>query len=82
LPEAVLAFVDDHVIIARHSLTTQIFQYRTGPQVGFVGMCAFQVRKGGIKDRLRQVNALADLAFYCGTGYKTTMGMGQTRRGD
>ncbi|HIE26026.1 TPA: CRISPR system precrRNA processing endoribonuclease RAMP protein Cas6 [Candidatus Poribacteria bacterium] len=29
---------------------------------------------------LKQVNVLADFAFYCGTGYKVTMGMGQTRR--
>ena len=32
------------------------------------------------EERLREVNLLADFAFYCGTGYKTTMGMGQTRR--
>ena len=31
-------------------------------------------------EMLRLVNLLADFAFYCGTGYKTTMGMGQTRR--
>jgi len=29
---------------------------------------------------LKQAGALANFAFYCGTGYKTTMGMGQTRR--
>ncbi len=28
----------------------------------------------------RQVNALVDYAFFCGTGIKTAMGMGQTRR--
>lgn len=32
------------------------------------------------EEMLRQVNLLADFAFYCGTGYKTSMGMGQTRR--
>jgi len=32
------------------------------------------------EEMLKQVNALADFAFYCGTGYKVTMGMGQTRR--
>jgi CRISPR-associated endoribonuclease Cas6 len=31
-------------------------------------------------DKLKALNALADFAFYCGTGAKTTMGMGQTRR--
>ena len=28
------------------------------------------------------LNALADYAFFCGTGHKTTQGMGQTRRLD
>jgi CRISPR-associated endoribonuclease Cas6 len=28
---------------------------------------------------LRRVNVLANFAFYCGTGYKTTMGLGQTK---
>ncbi len=31
---------------------------------------------------LQIANCLANFAFYCGTGYKTTMGMGQTRRVD
>ena len=34
------------------------------------------------ENMLRVTNCLADFAFYCGTGYKTTMGMGQTRRVD
>ena len=31
-------------------------------------------------EMLRWVNLLANFAFYSGTDYKTTMGMGQTRR--
>ena len=31
-------------------------------------------------EMLKQVNILADFAFYAGTGLKATMGMGQTRR--
>ena len=55
-------------------------------EIGFVGSCTYQF----LSDRqteseeevelLRLANLLADFAFYCGTGYKTTMGMGQTRR--
>jgi CRISPR-associated endoribonuclease Cas6 len=29
---------------------------------------------------IKQVNALADFAVYCGVGRKTPMGMGMTRR--
>jgi len=32
------------------------------------------------EEMLKQVNLLADFAFYAGTGLKATMGMGQTRR--
>ena len=31
-------------------------------------------------EMIRRLNALADYAFYCGTGHHTTRGMGQTRR--
>ena len=54
--------------------------------IGFVGSCAYQFfmerQSEGKRDTemLRLANLLADFAFYCGTGYKTTMGMGQTRR--
>ena len=34
--------------------------------------------EGGPEELLRQVNALAEYAFYCGTGIKTALGMGQT----
>jgi len=29
---------------------------------------------------IKQINALADFALYCGVGRKTPMGMGMTRR--
>lgn len=51
-------------------------------EVGWVGSCAnvFYSEKVLDAEMLRTVNCLAAFAFYCGTGYKTTMGMGQTRR--
>ena len=33
-----------------------------------------------LRKHVRLFNALVDYAIYCGTGAKTTMGMGQTRR--
>ena len=30
--------------------------------------------------KIKQMNALADFALYCGVGRKTTMGMGMVRR--
>ncbi len=48
-------------------------------RMGFVGDCRYRIVS---KDSnfVRALNALADFALYCGTGKKTTMGMGQTRR--
>ena len=44
---------------------------------GFVGDCTFEMANS---DQIRWINLLTDFAFYAGTGYKATMGMGQTRR--
>jgi CRISPR-associated endoribonuclease Cas6 len=46
---------------------------------GFVGTCALTLFS---RERAlwRTIHLLADFALYCGTGYKTTQGMGQTRR--
>ena len=55
-------------------------------EVGFIGSCAYQffsdrgTKREKEGETLRMANLLADFSFYCGTGYKTTMGMGQTRR--
>ena len=46
---------------------------------GFLGICSFRINSND-RDLLRALNALADFAYYCGTGSKTALGMGQTRR--
>jgi CRISPR-associated endoribonuclease Cas6 len=45
---------------------------------GFVGRCAFTIfhRESALR---RVIHLLADFSQFCGTGYKTTQGMGQTR---
>jgi CRISPR-associated endoribonuclease Cas6 len=48
---------------------------------GFVGTCRFAVRAAKIPPQYRKVLAtLARYSFFTGTGRKTTMGMGMTRR--
>ena len=60
--------------------------YANHPQRGFVGRCTYDVRGPDVKMTgeaeltvRQQVLMLAQLAFYCGVGYKTAMGMGQVR---
>lgn len=69
-----------HIIATRHRLHSCILDFKSHKEVGFEGVCAFQIKENVPEESLRQINALADFAFYAGTGAKTTMGMGQTRR--
>ena len=45
---------------------------------GFVGEVTFVIGKKAPPDLVSQMHLLADFAFFCGTGKKTTVGMGQT----
>ena len=55
-------------------------EVRTREQ-GFVGTCRFTVRASRIEPVYRKILAtLAAYSYYAGTGRKTTMGMGLTRR--
>jgi CRISPR-associated endoribonuclease Cas6 len=47
---------------------------------GFTGQVSFEVSKKAPPTLLAQMQMLADFAFFCGTGRKTTVGMGQTVR--
>jgi CRISPR-associated endoribonuclease Cas6 len=48
---------------------------------GFVGTCRFTARSSKIEPAHRKIlSALAAYSYYAGTGRKTTMGMGLTRR--
>lgn len=70
----------DRMVVARYKLETRILHFGLYQEVGFTGRCRFELDKNTPEEVVVVVNALADFAFYCGTGAKTTMGMGQTRR--
>jgi CRISPR-associated endoribonuclease Cas6 len=79
--------VDEHtaefleqIIVTRYKLSTRILHFNGYQETGFQGECTFELPADSDEDSLKTINALADFAFYCGTGAKTTMGMGQTRR--
>ena len=74
-------YLDEHVVIKRiDDLHTQMLRFRRSYQIGFVGRVTYGLM-GDDRPIRCQLNALADLAFYAGIGMKTTMGMGQCRRG-
>lgn len=90
--EALLDFARNHIRFSRYSIKTRIMNFGGYTQLGFMGDCEYQLvddifsdgadgkNNGKLREMVRQADALARFAFYSGTGYKTTMGMGQTRK--
>jgi CRISPR-associated endoribonuclease Cas6 len=75
---------DDGIIISDYDLRTHHVKFTTHLQPGFIGSCRYHLRgPDGKSDSAltvrQQILLLAHLAFYCGIGYKTSMGMGRTR---
>lgn len=72
-------FAKEDLAISRYRLHTEATRIGRTPVVGFVGRCDFRFLN---KDsyRMRLLHLLSAYALYCGTGHKTTMGLGQTRQ--
>ncbi|HVB24681.1 MAG TPA: CRISPR system precrRNA processing endoribonuclease RAMP protein Cas6 [Ktedonobacteraceae bacterium] len=77
---------DDGIIITDYDLKPHQLKFTTHIQPGFIGSCKYTLRgpdaptteESPLTVR-QQLLLLAQLAFYCGVGYKTAMGMGRTR---
>jgi len=68
------------IALTSYKLETHILHFNGYQETGFKGKCIFTLGKDLTDADIKSLNTLADFAFYCGTGAKTTMGMGQTRR--
>jgi len=80
LSDDLLDFIAEHVVAERYRLETRVVSYNKQAQYnGFVGTCQYRILADD-RERIRQVNVLADFALFAGTGQKTTQGLGQTRR--
>ena len=75
-----LDFVAEYVAVQEHRLRTEMVPFGREYQYhGFIGRCTYRVlERDPVK--LKELNALADYALFCGTGQKTTQGLGQTKR--
>ena len=78
----ILAFVTEYGQVTSITTKSRALNFGKHTEIGWVGTCAcvFYPESSLDENLLRAANCLADFVFYCGTGYKTTMGMGQTRR--
>jgi len=77
---------DDGIIVADYELKAHQVRFTTHPQLGFVGTCKYHLRgpdetttSGAPLTVRQQMLLLAQLAFYCGVGHKTAMGLGRVR---
>ena len=80
----ILEFVTEHGQVMSVRTESRRLNFGKHTAVGWIGTCAcvFYPENSLDSELLRAANCLANFAFYAGTGYKTTMGMGQTRRVD
>jgi len=79
IDDGFIPWVEQSVAVEAHHLQTRMIWFGEFQLHGFTGWTRF-IAKDNDATRLKQLNALADFAFFCGTGQKTTQGMGQTRR--
>jgi CRISPR-associated endoribonuclease Cas6 len=79
-----LYWVDESILILRHRLESiKVLAGKKGTITGFTGAIEFGISAKAEPDQEFEhlFFALAALAPYCGTGHKTTFGLGQTRLG-
>jgi len=77
-PKETLAFVENRLVISRYRLESQVVRFGEALFIGFVGRCTYRILEDDPYWR-RVLHALARYAFFCGTGAKTSFGLGQTR---
>lgn len=68
------------ILVSRYDLKTELVEFSRFKIIGFKGEVTYSLPKSMKKEIKKELNCLADYAFYAGVGAKTTMGMGQTRR--
>jgi CRISPR-associated endoribonuclease Cas6 len=78
--------LEEGVIIDDYNLKPHTVKFTTHWQHGFTGTCKYLLRgpDDPVTDEApltvrQQILLLGQLAFYCGVGYKTAMGMGRVR---
>ena len=76
----VRTFAEEQVVVNRYDLHTEPVQFGPATIIGFLGQCSLTVRHDDPYWR-RIPHLLAAYSFWCGTGHKTTHGLGQTRAG-
>ncbi|NLH00070.1 MAG: CRISPR system precrRNA processing endoribonuclease RAMP protein Cas6 [Chloroflexi bacterium] len=77
---AIIRYCQEKLAPGTFNLQTWAFRLKNKAQLGAVGQIEYVLMDESDAPLARALNLLADLAFYCGIGRKTTQGMGQARR--
>lgn len=85
--ECIAQYIENEgVVISNYDLMPHQVYFTTHVQPGFIGKCTYDLRgpdEAAMGEAVltvrQQIWLLGQLAFYCGVGYKTAMGMGQVR---
>jgi|SRR5579875_34521 CRISPR-associated endoribonuclease Cas6 len=78
-PRTIGQWCAENVVASRYTLTTCHLSARRFGQVGFQGTILYDVKGKRHAPEARWLSTLARFAFFSGVGYKTAMGMGQSR---
>ena len=79
-----LDWIDTHVILSQHQLASvKVAAGKQGSVTGFTGAVVYTLDRKAAEqpDFCALFYALTQLAPYCGTGHKTTFGLGETHLG-
>ncbi len=79
-----LTWIDSHVIIQQHQMaSSKVAAGKQGSVTGFTGAVTYALDRKSADEPTYQAMfyTLAQLAPYCGTGHKTTFGLGETQLG-
>jgi CRISPR-associated endoribonuclease Cas6 len=80
LAPCLLQAIEEHLLLVDFRMQARRSQGEQGPVPGFIGSATFRLGGRHPESVLKGLNALADYAFYCGTGIGREMGWGLTRR--
>jgi len=72
--------IEEHLLLVDFRIQRRLSAAEQGAVPGFIGSAKFRLAGRHPESILKDLNALADYAFFCGTGIGTDHGMGLTRR--
>jgi len=78
LPDEVYRYALECLAMSRYNLHTEVVRFGQATLIGCTGTCSYYALNAD-PYWLRLIHALAAYSFFCGTGHKTTQGLGQTR---